>query len=292
MKPFFSVITPSFNQGAWLEACIHSVVEQRDESFEHLIFDNCSTDSTSEVLARHSHIHAIVEPDRGQSHAINKGFEAAQGEIICWLNSDDAYAPGAFEHLRHAFADPAVSVVYGDVLQINYDGTAPQRAAARFASRDDLVRWWSRRVQLHQPAVFFRRSAAEAVGPLREDLHYVMDYEYWWRLAEHHRFHYLEEILATQHRQPESKTIRNWHRVYEEREAVFSPYYDRLRENVTTLERERKLAMAERYLTEAYACLSPYPEMAWKCFLLAVREKPSYALHPRALGLLRRWMAR
>ena len=114
-EPFFSVITPSWNQGKFLRACIGSVVNQNDADFEHLIFDNCSTDETAAVAAEFPHVKFVSEPDRGQSHAVNKGLSAARGEIICWLNSDDEYDPGAFAKLREVFSDPAVQVVFGDV---------------------------------------------------------------------------------------------------------------------------------------------------------------------------------
>jgi glycosyltransferase involved in cell wall biosynthesis len=101
---------------------MESVVNQNDPDFEHLVFDNCSTDETSRVAAEFSHVKFASEPDRGQSHGVNKGLAAARGEIICWLNSDDEYASGTFATLRLAFSDPAVQVVFGDVRQIGYDG--------------------------------------------------------------------------------------------------------------------------------------------------------------------------
>jgi glycosyltransferase involved in cell wall biosynthesis len=196
--PFFSVITPSWNQGAFLGGCIESVLAQRDADFEHLVFDNISSDETASVAARYAHLSFAAERDRGQSHAVNKGLAAAKGEIICWLNADDAYPAGLFAKLRELFADPKVDVVFGDVEQISYDGRPAQRVEAVFHDRLDLVRWWTSRARLHQPSVFFRRSAATAAGPLREDLHYAMDYEYWWRLSEKHRFHRVSDVLARQ----------------------------------------------------------------------------------------------
>ena len=80
--PFFSVITPSWNQGKFLRACIESVVNQNDPDFEHLIFDNCSTDETRRVVADFPHVQFVSEPDRGQSHAVNKGLAAARGGLF------------------------------------------------------------------------------------------------------------------------------------------------------------------------------------------------------------------
>lgn len=287
--PYFSVVTPSFNQGAFIETCIRSILDQKDPDFEHIVIDNCSTDETASVLARHPHLKTTVEPDRGQSDAINKGFRQASGEIICWLNADDAYPPNLFRKLRQWFSDPGKSVVFGDVTQISYDGSEPQLMPASFEKREDLIRWWSSDARLHQPAIFFRRQAALEAGELREDLHLIMDYEYWWRLSEKHRFHYVPEVLALQYRQPASKTILQWNKVYTEREKVFAPFYDLVAQgDIPGLLREKRRMMADRYLSQAYATASTHPKAAWEDFLRAVAESPSRALHPRSLGLFRR----
>ena len=288
MSPYFSVITPSWNQGAYLGECIESVHKQEDADFEHLIFDNCSTDSTAGVIARYPHVRCIIEKDKGQSDAVNKGFLAAKGEVICWLNSDDAYPPGLFRRLRDLFADPEVDVVFGDVLQRNYDGSSDGIALARFEKREDLVRWWSRDVKLHQPAIFFRRGVRKKTGLLNEALHFAMDYEYWWRMSEKHRFLYVPEVLAIQHRQPESKTIMSWHRVMEERERIFSPYQQMLGEDEGTLSKERKQSLARLYLTNAWSVVSADRAAARKNYLRAFKEDFREALKPKHLGLIRR----
>jgi glycosyltransferase involved in cell wall biosynthesis len=289
--PYFSVVTPSWNQGPHIEACIRCVLDQKDADFEHLIIDNCSSDETPRILEKFPHLRLVVEKDRGQSDAINKGFCAASGEIICWLNSDDAYPERLFTRLRELFRDPAVDVVFGDVLQIAYDGTGDQVSPARFERREDLIRWWSSDTRLHQPAIFFRRRVVEETGLLREDLHYVMDYEYWWRMSERHRFHYVPEVLAIQHRQLDSKTVQNWNGVYREREKVFSPHYAQLGLSPVEVERTKRRAMAERYLTEAYTVPGNDPAAIRQAFWRSVQQSPTFALHPRSLGLLRRLLS-
>jgi glycosyltransferase involved in cell wall biosynthesis len=289
MTPYFSVITPSWNQGRYLEECIESVLKQADPDIEHLIFDNCSTDCTAEVIAKYPHVRCVRETDRGQSDAVNKGFLAAKGEIICWLNSDDAYPDGLFSRLRELFADPSVDVVFGDVLQKKYDGKADGIAVARFEKREDLVRWWSRDVKLHQPAIFFRRSVRENTGLLNEALHYAMDYEYWWRMSEMHRLLYVPEVLAIQHRQPESKTIVAWNRVLDERETIFAPHYDLLgQQNIEELMREKKKQLAEQYLLNAWAILRTDREEARLNCVRAFRECPQEVISFKNLGLLRK----
>jgi len=280
------VITPSWNQGAFIGKCFGSVVEQGAADYEHLVFDNCSTDETAQVVSQFPRVRFYSEPDRGQSDAVNKGLCAARGEIICWLNSDDAYPAGVFGKLREAFSNPAVEVIFGDVLQVAYDGSGKVRAVGRFESRLDLIRWWSSAVKLHQPAIFFRRSSLSKIGLLREDLHYVMDYEFWWRLSESHRFHYLPEILAVQHRQPDSKTIRNWPRVYEEREQIFAPFYGLIDGgNRTSLINEKKTAMAQCYLRNAFAALTADRASSRANIFRAWRESPRAVLNVKNLGL-------
>lgn len=287
--PFFSVITPSWNQGQYIGNCIESVLSQSDRDFEHLIFDNCSTDDTASVVARYPHVEFVSERDRGQSDAVNRGFLKAKGEVVCWLNSDDAYAAGAFERIRERFADPDVDVIFGHVRQVSYCGGSDQLAEARFDRREDLVRWWSSRARIHQPAVFFRRSVRERIGLLREDLHLTMDYEYWWRMSEHYRFHLVSEVLAIQHRQPESKTVRDWSGVYRERERVFSHFYGLIDEgDRDRLMVEKRRAMAGKYLDEAYALSGRDTVLALRLLMRSFREWPASVLEMRWPGVLRR----
>lgn len=293
--PYFSVITPSFNQGPYLATCLESVRGQGVDDYEQIIIDNCSTDETKKILARWSgdrHLKIIVEPDSGQSEAVNKGFQMAQGEVICWLNSDDAYPPETFHKLQKIFSNPEINVVFGDALQISYDGkNAPERAVAQFFNRNDLIRWWNSPVRLHQPAIFFRRSVMESTGLLNEQLHYTMDYEYWWRLSERYDFDYIPEVLAIQHRQPGSKTIKAWEHVLEEREKIFSPYYDLLKRKKSDLRRERATALARHYLLQAYSVVERDRPGAWYYFKKAWHESPLQVLRGSSLGLIRQfWM--
>ena len=291
-EPFFSVITPSWNQGKFLRGCIESVVNQNDPDFEHLIYDNCSTDDTPAVVAGFPHVQFVSEPDRGQSHAVNKGLAAARGGIVCWLNSDDEYAPGAFAFLREAFSDPSVQVVFGDARQVEYDGRGEHLARGRFDSRLDLIRWWSPAVKLHQPAVFFRREAVLKAEPLREDLHFTMDYELWWRMSESLDFRYIPEVLAIQHRQPDSKTIRSWASALAEREKVFSPYYHLIDQgDLPGLMREKRRELGRSYLLQAYAVAATRPVEAMRLLALSFREWPQGAAEMRWPGVFKQMVS-
>jgi glycosyltransferase involved in cell wall biosynthesis len=290
VKPFFSIVTPSFNQGAYLTGCLDSIKAQREGSYEHIIVDNCSSDGSKRILedyATDRRVRLLIEPDRGQSDAINKGFAMAQGEIICWLNSDDAYLPDTFSKLREAFHDPGCQVIFGDVLQVSYAAKDRIRAVARFEDRSDFIRWWSGRIKLHQPAVFFRRVVRENIGFLKEELHYAMDYDYWWRMSEEYHFHYLSELLAIQHRQPSSKTMRSWHSVLEEREKIFARYYPLLDQKKSALARERSQSLASHFLQQAYSAIERDRVGAWFYLKKALYQSPQIVFRPASLGLIK-----
>jgi glycosyltransferase involved in cell wall biosynthesis len=274
--PFFSVVTPSWNQAAWVEGCIQSVLTQGVSDFEHIVFDNRSTDGTSEILARYEHLRVHIESDTGQSNALNKAMRCARGEVICWLNADDQYLPGAFEVVRREFAKPGVDVIYGDAEEDFCDGKPARVRRARFPSRDDLLVWWEKRTDLLQPAVFFRRRLLDEVGPLREDLHVVMDTELWWRLSERHAFHYVGAPLARQQRQPDSKTIKHVARIYEEKDRVFTPLLEEADPNARRGNvRARRLGMGRRWLGLAQSAAETNPEAA-RDFLARARNENTW----------------
>lgn len=258
------------------------MLAQRVTDFEHLVFDNCSTDSTREVLARHPHVQAHIEPDTGQSNALNKALRLAQGEIICWLNSDDQYLPDTFATVRREFSKPGVDVIYGDCEEDFCDGGAPRIRTARFPSREDLLIWWEKRTDLLQPAVFFRRKLLEEIGPLREDLHMVMDTEFWWRMSENHPFHRVDTPLARQQRQPDSKTIKHVARIYEEKEKVFAPLLAAARpHDAAQLKCARHRGMGRRWLGLAQSTAQTDPVIARDFLARARRENPWLLLSPR-----------
>ncbi len=295
LKPFFSIITPSFNQGKYIATCLDSVKSQRDQSYEHIIIDNCSTDETQGILREYAHdprVKLLIQPDHGQSEALNKGFRMAEGEIICWLNSDDAYLPETLTKVREAFEEPRRSVIFGNVSQVSYQGEDPIQLKSCFQCRYDLIRWWSRRVQLHQPAIFFRRAVFGKVGFMKEDLHYAMDYEYWWRLSSEYEFYYVPEELAIQHRQLDSKTMKSWYHVLLEREKIFSPFYELLEEKKSVLTRERLHALASHFLVQAYALIERDRAAAWFYLQKVFLKSPLLLLRPSTLGLLRKFLTK
>jgi glycosyltransferase involved in cell wall biosynthesis len=223
--PLFSVVTPSFNQARFLEDTIRSVLRQGVSSYEHIVMDGGSTDDTAEVAARHPHLRFVSEPDRGQTHALNKALRLARGEIVAWINSDDYYAPGAFAAAASAFAaDPDLNMVLGGCLWV-YEGSGRCRhVPGRDMALCDMVRYWNDLTPPPQPALFFRRRLLERVGYFDEDLHLTMDYDFWLRAAALGPIRGLPGLLAVYRFHGASKSgdqedwrpfYAEWHRCYE-----------------------------------------------------------------------------
>ena len=195
--PFISVVTPSYNQARFLEETLTSVRTQDYPRTEHIVIDGGSTDGSVDIIRRHApHLsYWVSEPDRGQSHAINKGFAQAHGDVLAYLNSDDTYLPGALHKVGEVFAQyPDVDLVYGDYVYTDVGGQ-PLRRRHVFASisYESLLY----HDYLGQPAVFFRRSLFERVGPLDESLHYCMDWDLFLRMWRVCRPRHIPLVLAT-----------------------------------------------------------------------------------------------
>jgi glycosyltransferase involved in cell wall biosynthesis len=195
-SPLVSIITPSYNQGTFIEATILSVLEQDYPNIEYLVVDGASTDETQEVLRRYrGRLRWISEPDSGQAHAINKGFAHTRGEILGWLNSDDTYLPGAISAaVEYLVAHPDVMLVYGNANFMDANGAVIGPCA--HVEPFDLNRLIHHSDFIVQPATFFRRSAFESVGGLDESLHWAMDYDLWLKMGHHYKVAYFPRLMA------------------------------------------------------------------------------------------------
>lgn len=190
--PRITVITPSFNQAAYVEETLLSVLHQEYPALEYIVVDGCSTDGTVDILERYRPrlAHLLVEPDEGQADAINKGLALATGEIVTWINSDDMLAPGALFAMARAFRETGADLVAGICLP--FRGGSFEMANLPGVRQDtftvehlaDLFRYWLKGYFFYQPEVFMGRGLLERLGMrLDVDLDYTMDYDLWMRAA-------------------------------------------------------------------------------------------------------------
>lgn len=209
--PRISVVMPSFNQAMYLEQAIRGVLAQRYPNLQFGVIDGGSTDGSLDILAcyRRELDFVIVEPDRGQSEAINKGLRRADGEVVGWLCSDDLLLPGSLERIGRAFAqDPDRPWAAGGCVLIDAHGRpiGRQPVAGRFNLPGILLRRPGE-FSLPQPGVYWRRSLMERAGLLDESLHYAMDFDLWCRFAAlGARLHPIAHDLAAYRIHPASKT--------------------------------------------------------------------------------------
>jgi glycosyltransferase involved in cell wall biosynthesis len=226
-----SIVTPSFNQGKYIRNCIDSIRNQTYRPIEHIIIDNCSTDETGKILKEYKRnsndieVKIIVEPDKGQSDAINKGFKMANGEIVGWLNSDDLYLHDTFRTVAETFMKKhEVDAISGDYIIIDENSNIILKRKEIGFDFEILLYCFD---YIAQPTVFFRRHIFGKVGYLDESLHYGMDWEFWLRLGAHGtKFLHIPVFLAALRWQPSAKTIIYPPRLSFENELIQQKYWN------------------------------------------------------------------
>lgn len=209
-----SIVTISFNQAAFLEECLRSVVTQDAADVEHIVVDPGSTDGSRDILGRFADRVGtrILEPDRGPADGLNKGFAAATGEVFGYINADDRLAPGALAFVRRFFAaHPDVDVLCGAIRIIDREGRASIRG--RTADRFDLARYAAGICTVGQQGTFFRRSAFERAGGFNPDNRITWDGELLVDMAlSGARFATVRKVLGDFRIYAESITGSNKHR--------------------------------------------------------------------------------
>jgi len=194
--PLVSIITPSYNQGQFIEDTILSIKNQDYPNIEHIIVDGGSTDNTLDIIKKYEgtyNMRWISEPDNGQADAVNKGFKMAKGEIIGWLNSDDVYLwKKTLTKVVDAFLSNMVEIIYGHILLIDANNNALKVQSFPNFNLHRMLRG----CYIGAPAAFLRRKVIDQ-HTLDITLEYAMDYEFWLRLAiKGYKFLRINEILA------------------------------------------------------------------------------------------------
>ncbi|MEA2735825.1 MAG: hypothetical protein QOE14_2276 [Humisphaera sp.] len=237
--PRITIVTPSFNQAKYLEQTIRSVLEQGYPNLEYIICDGGSTDGSLEIIRKYEKQLAwwCSEKDRGQSHAINKGFEKATGDLYAYINSDDYFLPGAFQRVACEYQDGGdVKFIVGWSQYLEPSGDFRPYPVQQHSEPSD----WLIKNPIPQQSAFWAASLWQKLGPFREDLHYSFDYEYWLRL----RFkggvgpHIVHQCLAVFRLHEASKTMSS--------EMAFEPDDAALRREYMPL-----LPWAERRIVNA-----------------------------------------
>ncbi|NOZ36719.1 MAG: glycosyltransferase [Gammaproteobacteria bacterium] len=206
--PKISIVTPSYNQGRYLEATIQSVLDQNYPNLEYVVIDGGSDDNSVEVIKRYEQHLAywVSEKDKGQSHAINKGFGKVSGDIYAWLNSDDRLEPGALATVAEASAQypqAAVFVGHGRKADISdntvYYKDPDELTFERFCQ-------WMDGGNFMQPSCFFRRLAWDEAGPLDVSIDIALDVDLWLKMAKKFSFQKIDQLLSTALVHEEAKT--------------------------------------------------------------------------------------
>ncbi len=199
-----SIITPSYNQAAYLEQTILSVLNQDYPRIEYIVVDGASTDGSVEIIKKYASKFAywVSEKDRGQADAINKGFAHATGDIVAWLNSDDYYLQGAVGAAVKVFEEnPDVVLVYGDMLAVDEQGKTFNTLTYGQLSLEDLLCFQI----IGQPAVFMRRSALQKTNGLDLNFHFLLDHLLWIQIAKHGRILHVDQTWSAARYHAEAK---------------------------------------------------------------------------------------
>jgi glycosyltransferase involved in cell wall biosynthesis len=205
--PLVSIVTPSFNQARFLEETIRSVLLQGYPNLEYIIMDGGSTDGSVEIIKKYAPwlTYWVSEKDNGQSHAINKGWRRAQGDIIGWLNSDDILKPGALSQIVSAFKGDKVDFIYGNTELIDENSVILGPDRGQQVEFSQMLRTLV--IPIPQPGSFIQHQALARVGLLDEDLHVVMDRDFFVRCGLVCQMHYIPFTVAQSRVHPDSKSV-------------------------------------------------------------------------------------
>jgi glycosyltransferase involved in cell wall biosynthesis len=283
LSPLVSILTPSFGQARWLEDNLQSVEAQTYDPIEHIVMDGGSTDGSVAILERRSRDRLIWSsgPDDGQSDALNRAFARSSGEIIGWLNSDDAYfSRDAVEQAVRIFErHPDVGVVYGHAALVNAEGLVLQVIwTPSFAQT--LLRAYN---LICQPTVFVRRSVIRRRFLVDPTFEYCMDWELWLHLAGRTRFRRLNRVIAVDRHHLQRKSLTRLDLAAHDQALIVERYRIPAIASTRVLHRGVKIGMR-------WAGLTMVKEAALEGDAFPLRRSSLSAIALRQVAQLRRWM--
>jgi len=218
----FSIITPSYNQGQYIEQTIQSVLNQNYPNLEYIIIDGGSTDNTVKIIKKYEkHLKFWVsEKDKGQANAINKGLQYCTGEIFNWINSDDYLEEGALVNIANAFSSK-VQMVAGKVRLFNNENTIEYVQHSSLTAKG--LMFWLKGVRFVQPGVWMRKDLIPKCGGINEAYHYSFDWDLYIRyLSKFGKVKYIEDLLIHFRYHGESKTLKNQGKFLEEQTDIIN----------------------------------------------------------------------
>ncbi|MCK4830610.1 glycosyltransferase, partial [bacterium] len=236
--PKVSIVTPSLNQGQFIEETIRSVLLQGYCDLEYIIIDGGSTDGAIEIIKKYEKwlTYWVSEKDHGQAHAINKGLKQSKGSLAAWLNSDDLYLPRALYSVSILFsAHQKVDMIYGDIQNINEKGELIRIVSGHKLNFRKRVRW----MFIPQPSCFWRANLFKKIGYLNETYNYIFDLEYWIRAAIHAQIMYSQILLANFRIHKNAKTQKNNRLIAFEGISMYENLFSDLSPNIHMLRFKR-----------------------------------------------------
>jgi GT2 family glycosyltransferase len=285
VPPLVTIVTPSYNQGSFLRRTIESALRQTYPHIEYLVVDGGSTDESVSILCSYSsRFWWVSEPDRGQAHALNKGFARARGTICSYLNSDDVLLPRAVETVvAYLQQHPEWQMVYGRATLIDEQN----RSVGTYRTLPFSLRRLAEDTCICQPAAFWRCSLAERIGPFDERLQYCMDYDYWLRMAlAGSEIVHVDNLLACARIHPRAKTSTSLAAMYRESMTVCQRHLGRVSQGqrvglrlLLRKERDASVVGGERCVvgalkpTEGIPSESKAPQKVWSAAMAAASAK-------------------
>jgi len=281
-NPLVSVLTPSYNHGRWLTDNLRSVAGQSYPKIEHVVMDGGSSDESVGILEAAGD--AVVwqsRPDGGQSDAINQAFKRSSGDIIGWLNSDDAYfSRDVVARVVRTFeSHPGVGVVYGHAARVDASGILLYVLWTPPYTRRLLRMGFN---PIRQPATFIRRSAVERDFFVDPAFDFMMDRELWLYLSSRSRFHHLNQILAIDRHHLQRKSFARLDLATADRQLLFERHGIPVSAPNRILQQGYGLALRLAGLTKV-------PEAARGSDVLPIKGGSFVQVARRQLAYLQRW---